>query len=242
MESRPKEPKHVACSRCRDRKVKCDGAKPSCRRCQRNDKTCLYVSAKKTQTQLDLNQRLGSFSVLPALPSSSPPVQPVMSSQQHYPDAYSSPSTSSSNGSVAAPLQSPTFQCGLTPGDCVNTSSLAYSTVHLGHPATAVPSLIPGSSAFQYLDYSQSSQPPFPTVNAQSSWVSPTSTYAAYTSPGVNMYSPSLGRSATPTSQVSDPSFVDDHIDGYAFSVIGNAQQYYQYSTDIQGYGYGPAG
>ncbi|PSN72999.1 hypothetical protein BS50DRAFT_616485 [Corynespora cassiicola Philippines] len=41
------EQRHVACSRCRERKVKCDGGKPSCRRCEKSGHLCHYIRGRK---------------------------------------------------------------------------------------------------------------------------------------------------------------------------------------------------
>ncbi|KAF1951450.1 hypothetical protein CC80DRAFT_207137 [Byssothecium circinans] len=41
--------KHIACARCRERKVKCDGGRPSCRRCVQNQASCQYVKSRKQQ-------------------------------------------------------------------------------------------------------------------------------------------------------------------------------------------------
>lgn len=65
MVSSPQEPKHVACARCRDRKVKCDGAKPGCRRCLRNRTPCQYVRGRKQQTRSEWVQHLRTFSSQP---------------------------------------------------------------------------------------------------------------------------------------------------------------------------------
>ncbi|KAF2019007.1 hypothetical protein BU24DRAFT_447600 [Aaosphaeria arxii CBS 175.79] len=62
----PKENKHVACARCRERKVKCDGGKPGCRRCQRNGHSCQYVRGKKQQTPNEWVQHLRTFSAAPS--------------------------------------------------------------------------------------------------------------------------------------------------------------------------------
>lgn len=62
MFPRPKEVKHIACSRCRVRKVKCDGGKPACRRCQRLGHECQYIQGKKQQGKGEWLQHLGMFS------------------------------------------------------------------------------------------------------------------------------------------------------------------------------------
>ncbi|KAF1968656.1 hypothetical protein BU23DRAFT_260309 [Bimuria novae-zelandiae CBS 107.79] len=78
------EHKHVACARCRDRKVKCDGNKPGCKRCARNGTPCQYLArGRKQQTRMEWVQHLRTFSSQPArtdmkgsvgYPSSQPPV------------------------------------------------------------------------------------------------------------------------------------------------------------------------
>lgn len=61
------EMKHIACARCRDRKVKCDGRKPGCKRCQRNGTPCRYVRGKKQQTRSEWLQHLRTFSSQPGI-------------------------------------------------------------------------------------------------------------------------------------------------------------------------------
>lgn len=64
------EPKHVACARCRDRKVKCDGGRPSCKRCSRNGTTpCRYVRGRKQNTRIEWLQHLRTFSSQPGTQS-----------------------------------------------------------------------------------------------------------------------------------------------------------------------------
>ena len=60
-----KEVKHIACSRCRERKVKCDGGKPACRRCQRLGHECRYIQGKKQQGKGEWVHHLGMFSAQP---------------------------------------------------------------------------------------------------------------------------------------------------------------------------------
>ncbi|KAK7193762.1 N-terminal fungal transcription regulatory domain-containing protein [Paraphaeosphaeria sporulosa] len=77
------EMKHVACARCRDRKVKCDGGKPGCKRCQRNGTPCCYVRGKKQQTRSEWVQHLRTFSSQPGRPDvtrslSRPSSQPAL--------------------------------------------------------------------------------------------------------------------------------------------------------------------
>ncbi|KAI8869517.1 hypothetical protein GQ42DRAFT_123642, partial [Ramicandelaber brevisporus] len=38
-----------SCVACRRRKVKCDGAKPSCKRCSDAHATCIYLAAPDTR-------------------------------------------------------------------------------------------------------------------------------------------------------------------------------------------------
>ncbi|KAI0024567.1 hypothetical protein F4780DRAFT_775514 [Xylariomycetidae sp. FL0641] len=57
--------RHVACKSCRERKVRCDGAQPTCEKCRRSGDTCIYVPTHKptkadlAQTIESLQQRLG---------------------------------------------------------------------------------------------------------------------------------------------------------------------------------------
>ncbi|KAI9370399.1 hypothetical protein BJX61DRAFT_96202 [Aspergillus egyptiacus] len=45
--------RHMACRTCRERKVRCDGAQPSCETCKRHGEKCVYIrSAKQTKTDL----------------------------------------------------------------------------------------------------------------------------------------------------------------------------------------------
>ncbi|KAF2447790.1 hypothetical protein P171DRAFT_441697 [Karstenula rhodostoma CBS 690.94] len=89
------EMKHVACARCRDRKVKCDGGKPGCKRCQRNGTPCRYVRGKKQQTRSEWVQHLRTFSSQPgrtdvtrsrSRPSSQPALPRTPLLQPHYLD------------------------------------------------------------------------------------------------------------------------------------------------------------
>ncbi|KAF9740698.1 hypothetical protein PMIN03_004922 [Paraphaeosphaeria minitans] len=89
------EMKHVACARCRDRKVKCDGGKPGCKRCQRNGTPCRYVRGKKQQTRSEWLQHLRTFSSQPGRSDvtrslTHPPSQPALPRtpplQPHYRD------------------------------------------------------------------------------------------------------------------------------------------------------------
>ncbi|KAF2255520.1 hypothetical protein BU26DRAFT_1351 [Trematosphaeria pertusa] len=59
------ETKHVACARCRDRKVKCDGGRPSCRRCQKNRARCQYIKGRKQQAKNEWIHLLRTFSFQP---------------------------------------------------------------------------------------------------------------------------------------------------------------------------------
>ena len=58
--------RHLACVLCRDRKVKCDGGKPSCDKCIKAGETCSYTINPKAsraelhQTILQLNERIGN--------------------------------------------------------------------------------------------------------------------------------------------------------------------------------------
>lgn len=85
MFPRPKEVKHVACARCRERKVKCDGGKPTCRRCQRLGHECQYVQGKKQQEKSEWVQHLTTFNSQPGrLPShSSTTFRPLMFTLTH---------------------------------------------------------------------------------------------------------------------------------------------------------------
>jgi hypothetical protein len=65
MFPRLEEVKHVACSRCRERKVKCDGGKPACRRCQRLGHECQYIQRKKQRGKGEWVQHLGMFNAQP---------------------------------------------------------------------------------------------------------------------------------------------------------------------------------
>ncbi|KAF2264592.1 hypothetical protein CC78DRAFT_231640 [Lojkania enalia] len=60
-----KETKHIACSRCRERKVRCDGDKPNCRRCVRHGQSCKYVRGRKQQVKNEWVQHLTTFSAQP---------------------------------------------------------------------------------------------------------------------------------------------------------------------------------
>ncbi|CAI6251560.1 unnamed protein product [Periconia digitata] len=42
-----REPRHIACARCRERKVKCDGATLGCGRCKNSGACCQYVRSNK---------------------------------------------------------------------------------------------------------------------------------------------------------------------------------------------------
>ncbi|KAL6849281.1 hypothetical protein ACO1O0_008817 [Amphichorda felina] len=56
--------RHLACVLCRDRKVKCDGGKPSCEKCIKAGETCSYMVNPKAsraelhETILQLNERI----------------------------------------------------------------------------------------------------------------------------------------------------------------------------------------
>lgn len=62
-----KPSRHLACNLCRDRKVKCDGAKPECEKCVKAGETCSYSTTSKAsraelqQTILQLHERIGIF-------------------------------------------------------------------------------------------------------------------------------------------------------------------------------------
>lgn len=65
MVSPTPQTKHIACARCRDRKVKCDGGKPGCKRCHRNGAPCQYIRGRKQQTRSEWLQHLRTFSSQP---------------------------------------------------------------------------------------------------------------------------------------------------------------------------------
>lgn len=54
--------RHMACTSCRDRKVRCDGGQPSCQRCSRYSMHCMYMPpSKQSKVDADLvsmNERL----------------------------------------------------------------------------------------------------------------------------------------------------------------------------------------
>ncbi|KAI1325209.1 hypothetical protein F5Y16DRAFT_276643 [Xylariaceae sp. FL0255] len=52
--------RHIACKLCRDRKVRCDGATPSCEKCRRSGEACIYVPTHKP-TKADLAQTIESL-------------------------------------------------------------------------------------------------------------------------------------------------------------------------------------
>ncbi|KAF2638148.1 hypothetical protein P280DRAFT_92237 [Massarina eburnea CBS 473.64] len=150
MDTPKTEPKHIACARCRDRKVKCDGAKPSCRRCVKNRASCQYVRSSKKQQQGkgEWTQHLRTFSFQPDKASSSPrptsqsqsPPQPYISHPSHR-SCFQSSSTASyprtpspyyldSDHSVLVPFPTPnwtgdTYTPSLDPSsDSLDPSSL----------------------------------------------------------------------------------------------------------------------
>lgn len=61
------ESRHIACARCRDRKVKCDGGKPGCKRCNRNGTLCQYVRSRKENARSEWIQHLRTFSSQPGM-------------------------------------------------------------------------------------------------------------------------------------------------------------------------------
>lgn len=65
MAERTHDSKHMACARCRDRKVKCDGGRPGCRRCVRSRTPCLYVRGCKPNTRGEWLQHTRTFSSQP---------------------------------------------------------------------------------------------------------------------------------------------------------------------------------
>lgn len=67
MISPTKEHKHVACSRCRERKIKCDGVKPTCRRCHKNGQPCSYISHRRIQGKNEWIRHLRTFSAQPGM-------------------------------------------------------------------------------------------------------------------------------------------------------------------------------
>ncbi|KAF2120532.1 hypothetical protein BDV96DRAFT_594983 [Lophiotrema nucula] len=107
MNTNTKDSKHIACARCRERKVRCDGEKPSCRRCLRHGQGCQYIRGKKQQVKNEWVQHLRTFSAQPAkkkaqpTPRSSAPrtLHPVMQDATPEYLASSSPSYSSRSSS-----------------------------------------------------------------------------------------------------------------------------------------------
>ncbi|KAF1994618.1 hypothetical protein P154DRAFT_567250 [Amniculicola lignicola CBS 123094] len=117
----PKEVKHIACSRCRERKVRCDGEKPSCRRCERHGQTCEYVQGKKQQVKSEWVQHLRTFSAQPGKPKGTPVPRCQASSfsdprsscpSSYFPNKHSSQGTRSPSPcfpAVAAPVSGATM-------------------------------------------------------------------------------------------------------------------------------------
>jgi hypothetical protein len=64
--------RHLACALCRDRKVKCDGGRPSCQRCVKVGKNCVYHAtpsasrAELQETIRSLSERIGRWSTEPS--------------------------------------------------------------------------------------------------------------------------------------------------------------------------------
>ena len=60
--------RHVACCACRERKIRCDGAQPSCQRCTKHKAKCIYTLPRSQEYNKEevsrvlttLNRRLGS--------------------------------------------------------------------------------------------------------------------------------------------------------------------------------------
>ncbi|KAH7130650.1 hypothetical protein B0J11DRAFT_504411 [Dendryphion nanum] len=160
-----KEPKHIACARCRERKVKCDGTKPSCRRCLRHGQTCQYTRGKKQQSK-----------VLPKTikytPRSSPsyPTTTQTSTPSSPPMIYHQP-----------PLSLPLYEPPLTITPAPQTQLLPTSRSPSPYYSTPqTPPSWPSThlSPYQYPPSSSSSSSSSPSYSSSSSTSSSSSSYA----------------------------------------------------------------
>lgn len=52
--------RHLACKVCRDRKVRCDGGRPSCEKCLQSGENCVYVSPARL-SKVDLIENIASL-------------------------------------------------------------------------------------------------------------------------------------------------------------------------------------
>jgi hypothetical protein len=66
--------RHIACGRCRERKVKCDGNRPQCNRCSRSGSKCIYPPAMRQGTASKARRPA------PQMPNSSASVQTISTS------------------------------------------------------------------------------------------------------------------------------------------------------------------
>lgn len=76
--------RHLACVLCRDRKVKCDGGKPSCEKCIKAGETCSYMVNPKAsraelhETILQLNERIGTVLLRFCFADTTVPIRSIM--------------------------------------------------------------------------------------------------------------------------------------------------------------------
>ncbi|KAF2794904.1 hypothetical protein K505DRAFT_416831 [Melanomma pulvis-pyrius CBS 109.77] len=130
MFPRPKEIKHIACSRCRERKVKCDGGKPGCRRCQRLGHECQYVQGRKHQGKSEWVQHLRMFNSQPGKAGSisSPQSQSQTSTQSTSP-SQPNPTEISNTDPATQDIRSssphPTYSISSSPSSPSNINSIS---------------------------------------------------------------------------------------------------------------------
>ncbi|ORX94257.1 hypothetical protein BCR34DRAFT_226107 [Clohesyomyces aquaticus] len=125
-----KEFRHVACARCRERKVRCDGEKPGCRRCQRNGQSCRYLRGKKQQSKNEWLQHLRTFAAQPGNES------PTRSQGPGTPPAQQEPLTSNqiTNCQISFPSPSTPYYSPRPNSIPIDASALEDSGVIIGPP------------------------------------------------------------------------------------------------------------
>ncbi|KAF2686533.1 hypothetical protein K458DRAFT_470317 [Lentithecium fluviatile CBS 122367] len=205
------ETKHVACARCRERKVKCDGGKPGCRRCSRNRVECQYVRGRKQQGKSEWVQHLRTFSSQPG--KTSAPLSTTLTLPEPQARQPSLPQPSRSIYDVPSSASTPYFtrspspyvtECAGTPLSTsysslssLNTSSSSYGSLDESTPSPLPPCTPEASVLFPQMFIFDPSEA-FNRSNFASDCLAP-SNAQAYLSTGQNLW-----KAHTPTSQASE--------------------------------------
>ncbi|KAF2740016.1 hypothetical protein EJ04DRAFT_263725 [Polyplosphaeria fusca] len=217
-----KESKHVACARCRERKVRCDGEKPNCRRCQRHGQSCEYVRGKKQQVKNEWVQHLRTFSVHPAKTKSQstststsrskPSPRPIQSEEHNTTPGYLSSDAASFSSRSSSPCYmqttAPVYANGGPDGS--PTLNGASRGAHAWTSSTSAPALsAPEQNLLEPVSFPMSQPPYCDYIDVPNTFSVQSSSNFTSAPPNPSYSLPTSFRADTPGSQMSEERPVD---------------------------------